>query len=434
VVTATYSSLNTGLTSANAGAIGDEFLMKDGAYDLPDIQALSKSGIKFKAEHEGMASIIGGAIDLKGSDIEFSGFDLQFANTREQVMYILGNNCKFLKNNTHFKNSLGTTSRQDWINVKGTGNIIQYNDVHGKTGRGNFVLIGTGSLLAPQNKILDNKLHDFKVTNYGSTTNGYEVARVGSSTAANKDFYAEIARNNIYDISSPETELITIKGSNNDVHDNVIGMDPSGAIKSVSASMCLRHGRLNKVNNNKFYGSGLRIYGRGHEVIGNTFKRNSLNQLRQIVVGNGRYAEEEQNMASGDANYTQVRDLKFQNNWIEMEDSTDLTIFYWNYGSESLKPFNNTVSGNTIFAKKGVLANAPNSADWNDNSISGNKLWCVVGGVAKYGNMPISGYTKSDPTTVTPTPTPEPTPLTIEERVKLLESDMTMVKQKLGLV
>jgi hypothetical protein len=418
------------VTAANAGSVGDKFLLSDGIHDYADLSAITKSGVTCEPEHPGKATIKGGGIDLKGSSIGFSGFDLAFKHTRDHVMYIWGSQCKVRLNKFHPTN-LATTTWQDWLCVRGNDNLIDLNDIYGKTGKGNHILVGEGSAQPLRNRITNNKIHNFHVTNYGTETNGYEFIRIGSSTAREKDFYTEISNNSFYDYNTPESELITIKGQRNLIQKNKFGVDGN-----VTASVCCRHGGFNTIKDNEFKGTGLRIYGKGHVVTGNNFKRNPLSQLRQIVIGNGRYAEESQNT---DATYTQVRDLLFENNTIEMEDSTSNIILCLGYGSYPLKPYNNKFVNNKISGSKGTLANTRDGASWNGNIVSGNQMWAT--GTAKYGDMPAIGYTKKDFSVVTPppvvtppTPIPEPEPIppqppateltleTLDERIKKLEA------------
>jgi hypothetical protein len=420
------------VTLANAGSVGDKFLLADGIHDYPDLSAITKSGVTCEPEHPGKATIKGGGIDLKGSSIGFSGFDLQFKHTRDHVMFIWGSQCKVRLNKFHPAN-LATTTWQDWVCVRGNDNLVDMNDIYGKTGKGNHILVGEGSSQPLRNRITNNKIHDFHVTNYGSETNGYEFIRIGSSTVRGKDFYTEISGNSFYDYDTPESELITVKSQRNILQKNKFGVEGN-----VTASVTLRHGGFNTVKDNEFKGTGLRIYGKGHTVTGNNFKRNPLSQLRQIVIGNGKYAEESQNT---DATYTQVRDLLFENNTIEMEDSTSNIILCLGYGNYPLKPSGNKFINNKIKASKGTLANTRDGATWNGNTVQNNILYPT--GTAKAGDMPTSGYIIKDWTQVEPAPSPEPQPpqpepeppaanLSIEERLTILEAEMKDIKNRVS--
>ena len=320
-------------------------------------------------------------------------------STEQSVVNVRGARSKITGNVCKFGNPI--PSRNDWFTFRANDFIFQGNDVSGKAGLGNMILVGTGSAMATGWKILDNQLHD----QTGGTGNGAEMIRFGSSELRGKDFNGEVAGNSIYNHNTSDTELITVKASSIDIHHNTF--------KNCKASTTFRHARTCKFRDNVVEDCGFRIYGKGHQVLGNKFKRNPNNQLRQIVVGNGVWAEEEQNT---DATYTQVRDLLFSNNVIEMADCYRKHNLMWGNGSGAFKPSNNIVKENRITATKGTLALTHDGASWNGNTISNNILWAT--GTAKYGDMPLSGYTKKDPSTTTPEPIPippKPPAMTTEE-------------------
>lgn len=384
----------------NAGAVGDRFILDDGVHDHSSDETISRSGIIFIAKNPGKAIIKGAPIHISGQSVVQEAFELQYSSTAQTVCTLSGANTKFLNNKIRFGNP--TSNRNDWFVFKADSILLQGNDIEGKIGQGNEILLLPSSGRTAKNcKIINNRLSKHT----GGSANGTEILRIGNSTIAAQEFNCEVAGNKFEYYNAYDSELITVKTSGNDIHDN--------EFLNCKTGPCFRHGRNNKFRNNKCIGSGLRIYGKGHEVTGNTFTRIPLSQLRQIVIGNGQYAEEEQNTSAG---YTQVRDLLFENNIIDLQDSTDDIGLCLGYGSYSLKPINNKIINNTILGSKGTLANTTNGASWSNNTVSGNKMWAT--GTAKYGDMPISGYVKEDPNIVIP----PPTPLTLEERIIRLES------------
>lgn len=396
MTTTTLTQLS--IPKINAGTTGDTFLLEDGIYDHVSREAITKSVI-VKAKNPGKAIIKGAPIDLKAINIEFSNFDLQYSISEDYIH--IEKPCKLLGNKIHFAN----TAKGKWIIVNDPDVTIAGNEIYNKTTMDTFITVNE-----PGVKIQNNYFHDL----IGSGT-PMEAIRLGASSLRAVDFHSDVSGNTFERIKA-DTELITVKSSNNNIHDNIF--------KDNVSSTTFRHGRNNKFVNNKLENTGLRIYGKGHTVTGNNFKRNPNNQLRQIVIGNGEFAEEEQNTT---ASYTQVRDLLFQNNYIDAQDSTDLIIFCWGYDSgRALKPVNNKVLNNTILGSKGILANTNDGASWANNEITGNVLWAT--GSAKYGDMPSAGYTKKDPNVVTPPPDPTPIPLTIEERVAALEKRVTALE------
>lgn len=415
---ATISMSQFSVPKLNAGATGDTFIVEDLIYDHPSAETITKSGITVQAKNKHKVQIKGAPIHYQGTDIIFRGFDLEYKTTSQTVVAVNGARTYLLENKIHHQSPI--TTRQDWFVVKGAGSKLEGNDVYGKVGLGNPILIGTGSAVVKDTKILNNHLHDMK----GGTGNGAEMIRVGSSEVSNVDFNCEIGGNLVENHDTSDTELFTIKTSNNDVHDNTF--------KNCKAAPTFRHGRNNKFRNNTLFGTGFRMYGEKHIVTGNHFIRNPLNQLRQIVIGNGEYKTEEEFQArpsGSSASYTQVRDLLFENNTIEMEDSTDQIILCLGYGSYSLKPQNNKIINNKIVAAKGTLANTRDGASWNGNTVSGNEMWAE--GSAKYGDMPTTGYIKKDWRVVEP-PKPEPAPVP-ELTLESLDARLTKVEQHLGL-
>jgi hypothetical protein len=378
----------------NTGATGDTFLLADGTYDHSSSETITKAGVIFTAKNPKKAIIKGAPINITGAGAVMAEFELQYSSTSSAVCSLKGAGLKFLNNKIRFGN--GTSSRQHWFSVGADSVLMQGNDIEGKVGDGCEIAITSKNC-----KIINNRLGKHS----GGSSSGSEVMMIGSSAVGKETFNTEVAGNTFEDYASEDSELITVKSSGNDIHDNTFSNNRTGP--------CFRHGRLNKFRNNKCMGTGIRIYGKGHEITGNTFTRIPLSQLRQIVIGNGQYAEEEQNTTAG---YTQVRDMLFENNTIDAQDSTDNIILCFGYGtSYTLKPANNKIINNKIIAKRGVLANSADGASWSNNTVQGNILWATE--QAKYGNMPLSGYEKKDPSL----PPPAPEALTLEQRVTRLE-------------
>ena len=352
-----YTNLSKAITDANAGN-ANLVEMEDGTYDISSRAALTHSSVIFKAKNTGKAILKGAPIDLKGTGMEFSGFDLQYSTSGDYIH--IERTCKLLNNKIHFANS----AKGKWIIVNDPDVSIIGNEIYNKTTMDTFITVNS-----PGAKIQNNYFHDL----IGSGT-PMEAIRLGASSLRAVDFHSDVSGNTFERISA-DTELITVKSSNNDLHDNTF--------RNCNSSPTFRHGRFNKFRNNKCLGSGLRIYGKGHEVSGNQFIRNPNSQLLQVVIGNGEYAEEEQNTTAG---YTQVRDLVFKNNYIIGEDSTTNILLCMGYGSHNLKPINNQFLDNIITGARGTLANTHDGASWTGNTLSNNIQW--VTGSALYGNMP----------------------------------------------
>lgn len=377
MTTTTVTSIPSLISKANAGIAGDVFLLADGTYINTSRTAVTKSGVVIKAANPLKAIIKGAPIDLSGSGITFEGFDLQYSTTEQTVIHIDGADTKFLRNKIHFANPIST--RQDWLNVRADNCLINNNEIFGKVGMGNPILVGSGSLIVKGTKIIGNHIHDQS----GGTGNGAETIRLGSSATAKAPFGTEIAGNRIENCSTSDDELITVKSSNNDIHDNTLINNDSG--------ITFRHGSYNKFRNNININSGFRMYGHNQEITGNQFLRNSHSQLKQVVVGAGDHVDDGV-LGVSNAIYSQVHDCLFQNNLFVGEDVDQYYLFCWGYSTSSYKPVNNTIRNNVFTASKGTLAHTKDGASWTGNVEQGNVLWPT--GSAVLGDMP---GTKQDP-------------------------------------
>ncbi len=379
MATATVNNIPSLLSTANSASTGDVIILTDGTYINTPRTSIKKSGVIVKALNQGKAIIKGSPIDLAANDIEFSGFDLQYSSTDQTVIKI-SSGCKLLRNKIHFTNSI--TTRQDWIVVSGNNCQIEDNEIFSKTGMGNFILVGGGSAIITGTKIRNNKIHDQS----GGSGNGAEAIRLGSSATAKAAFNSDISGNTLEKCSTTDDELITVKSSNNDIHDN--------HFINCNSGITFRHGSFNKYRNNININTGLRIYGHNQEVTGNQFLRDSNSQIKQVVVGNGDSADDGI-LGKSNAIYSQVHDCIIQNNYFIGEDVDPYYLLCWGYGTRSFRPINNKIINNIFTASKGTLAHTKDGASWSGNTVTGNTVW--VTGTAVIGDMPVSGYVKKDP-------------------------------------
>jgi poly(beta-D-mannuronate) lyase len=374
LTTTTITSISTLVPKANAGAAGDTFLLADGTYDHVSRESITKSVI-VKAANKGKAIIKGAPIDL--NSCTFDGFDLQYSTTEQTVVKMGAAGTRLLNNRIHFANRI--TSRQDWFVVKGNDCILDGNNISDKVGMGNIILIGSGSAKVTGTKIRNNSIHEHS----GGSGNGAETIRLGSSEVAKAAFNTEISFNWLENCSTSDDELITVKSSYNDLHDN--------RFINCNSGITFRHGSFNKYRNNKNINTGFRMYGHNQEITGNQFLRDSHSQLKQVVVGNADYTDDAP-LGESNARYSQVHDSLIQGNWFIGEDATTNYLFCWGYSSRQYKPINNKVIDNIFTASKGTLAHTKDGASWSKNTLSNNILWPT--GSANIGDM--SGI-KKDP-------------------------------------
>lgn len=115
-------------------------------------------------------------------------------------------------------------------------------------------------------------------------SNGYEIIQIGNSGLGAESFYTIIENNTIENVAraKDESEIITIKGSDVIVRDNLF--------RAVGGALVLRSGNRILVESNTFEGGGydgmggVRMTSRGHWVVGNT-----LSNLRRPPASNTYY-------------------------------------------------------------------------------------------------------------------------------------------------
>ena len=205
-----------------------------------------------------------------------------------------------------------------------------------------------------------------------------ESIRLGSSATAKAAFNTELSGNTIENCDTSDTELVTVKSSNNDIHDN--------RFINCNSGVTFKHGSFNKYRNNININTGLRVYGHNNEIINNQFLRDSHNQLRQCVIGNADHADDGVLGDIFNAFYSHVHDCIIKNNIIE---SLANIAFCLGNGSGSFKPTNNQIVDNIFIGSQGTLVNTSDGASWTANIVTGNILWLYRSYCWKHANIRI---------------------------------------------
>ncbi|WP_447929641.1 chondroitinase-B domain-containing protein [Sphingopyxis fribergensis] len=154
-----------------------------------------------------------------------------------------------------------------WVALYGTGNRVDHSHFEGKTNTG-----VTLAVIRRAGDPLDNR-HRIDHNYFGPRpplgSNGGETIRVGTSEESLSASNTVIERN-IFDRTSGEVEIVSIKSGGNIIRDNLI-LEAQGAI-------VLRHGNGNLVERNIFLGKGVadtggvRVINRDQIVRGNYFE------------------------------------------------------------------------------------------------------------------------------------------------------------------
>jgi hypothetical protein len=369
------TSLDSMFSLIATAAPGQWVELADGTYNNPTSRTISRSGVIVKAETVGGVTITGAPIEISGNNAWFHGFRLNNAASGD-TMYVSGDGAHIVRNTFRMTG----TGISEWLVVRADNVEVAYNDFGNKASQGTFVLHGTGSSHYTGLKMHHNYFHDHS----GSGTPA-EAYRIGSSQSAWLDFQAEVY-NNRFERINGETELVTNKGSGINIHDNTF--------IDCNSSVTFRHGNNNRVENNVFIHTGLRIYGHGHVVRGNQIIDDSNNQLRQsLQIGAGTDANDSGSPGqpgSSNSIHSQVRDTIIENNIIvNTRNIGSLVSVQLGFSSITAPypPIDNTIQNNIIYGTNtGILTGTDNNASWGSNTLSGNIVYGT--GSATRGNMP----------------------------------------------
>jgi poly(beta-D-mannuronate) lyase len=170
-----------------------------------------------------------------------------------------------------------------WVALYGTGNRVDHSHFEGKTNSG-----VTLAVIRRAGDPLDNR-HRIDHNYFGPRpplgSNGGETIRVGTSEESLSDSHTIIERN-IFDRTSGEVEIVSIKSGGNIIRENLV-LEAQGAI-------VLRHGNGNLVERNIFFGKGVpdtggvRVINRDQTVRDNYFEGLAGSSFKSaITVMNG---------------------------------------------------------------------------------------------------------------------------------------------------
>lgn len=133
-----------------------------------------------------------------------------------------------------------------WVALYGTGNRVDHSHFEGKTNSG-----VTLAVIRRAGDPLDNR-HRIDHNYFGPRpplgSNGGETIRIGTSEESLSDSHTIIERN-IFDRTSGEVEIVSIKSGGNIIRENLV-LEAQGAF-------VLRHGNGNLVERNIFFGKGV---------------------------------------------------------------------------------------------------------------------------------------------------------------------------------
>lgn len=337
--------------------------------------------VTFRSKYPGQARIFDEPIDLGTQFTIFSGFDMRYDNAN---MEINAPDCTVERNKFFFDPA---DTANHWLEVKHPRSTVQNNEFKNMTSGNNAIYVhnSVSSGVVPRDcRVLNNYIHDFSASATPMT--------IGFSGVAARDLSCEVAGNR-FERCNGDDEIMSIKSSNNYIHDNTI-VESQGSLTLRQCNTCI-------VDNNILIDCGIRMYGNGHTITRNQILRDSQATFRQsLVVGMGDLEDYPAPSDTGNANYGRTKNCVIEFNIIDAEDAAPDPIFVWGWPSgtvHDLPPQNNTVRYNEIYASAEQMVDlndTTHGASWSGNLAEKNILHAT--GTATYGDVTGFGYVDVD--------------------------------------
>jgi poly(beta-D-mannuronate) lyase len=163
-------------------------------------------------------------------------------------------------------NPSNESTRYFWVSLYGQNNRVDHNSFVGHNHSGVTVTVWRDTS-DPDYHLIDNNY--FADRPEGSTTNGYETIRIGTSDESLSDSFT-IVESNLFERTDGEIEIISNKSGNNIFRYNTF--------RESAGTLTLRHGDNNLVEGNFFLGEGkdrsggVRVIGENQTIVNNYFE------------------------------------------------------------------------------------------------------------------------------------------------------------------
>ncbi|WP_447763264.1 chondroitinase-B domain-containing protein [Sphingopyxis panaciterrae] len=228
-----------------------------------------------------------------------------------------------------------------WVALYGTGNRVDHSHFEGKTNTGVTVAV-----IRRAGDPLDNR-HRIDHNYFGPRpplgSNGGETIRIGTSEESLSDSHTIVERN-IFDRTSGEVEIVSVKSGGNIVRENLV--------LSSQGAFVLRHGNGNLVERNIFLGNhvpdsgGVRVINRDQIIRGNYFEGLAGKDFKSAIsVMNG--------VPNSVINrYHQVKGARIEGNSII--DSARITLAAGADAERSAPPIDSRFDHNLVAGTKGA--------------------------------------------------------------------------------
>ncbi len=357
---------------------GDEIVLANGTYDVPDGQTIAVQGkrgtadapITVRAESIGGVTLTGsrGFVFGDSSYLTVSGFKLRQRSTVD-----VPTTCHHVRiSRNDFQ--LADIEGMHWLMIRGDHSTVDRNHFHGKSTLGVFLGVeGPGSdAMARGVRISRNYFSDHTFAG----DNGGEPIRLGLSGRSLSDAGAVIEYN-LFERVDGDPEAISVKSSANTIRYNTIRDSLGGIV--------LRHGNRTRVDGNFILAgsNGIRIYGNDHLIVNNYVEQVGGSG---VVLGSGNVQDHKPEDSPESRRGNDAPDRVT----IALNTILSCGTAISGESQRTLPPRDCTIADNLLVGDEGKqLVSMPylQGISW-----SGNICW----GAAADGNIP-GGFSRKDP-------------------------------------
>ncbi|MEM8682812.1 MAG: polysaccharide lyase 6 family protein [Pseudomonadota bacterium] len=329
---------------------GDKVVLANGTWS--DVELLirgvgtAEAPIRLTAEEPGKVIISGqSSLGISGEYIVVSGLVFRDGYTPTSEVVSFRTSKEELANNSRVTNTVIDSfsnperhSSDTWIAIYGKNNRFDNNTLLNKGNRGVTLAVKMNTQASRENGHVIERNYFGPRQTLGS--NGGETLRIGTSHYS-REFSNSIVRQNYFDRTSGELEIISSKSCGNEIRDNVF-FESQG-------TLTMRHGHFTLVENNYFIGNrkpntgGIRIINENQTVRNNYLFGLTGHRFRgALVIMNG--------VPNGPINrYDPVIDSILDNNVVI--DSDHIQLCAGADAERSAPPTGTTMHNNVIMSK-----------------------------------------------------------------------------------
>ena len=329
---------------------GDKVILASGTWS--DVELVvrgvgtAEAPIRLTAEEPGKVIISGQSnLGISGEHIVVSGLVFKDGYTPTSEVISFRTSKDELANNSRVTNTVIDSfsnperhSSDTWVAMYGKDNRFDNNTLLNKGNRGVTLAVRMNTQASQENGHVIERNYFGPRQTLGS--NGGETLRIGTSHYS-REFSNSVVRENYFDRTSGELEIISSKSCGNEIRDNVF-FESQG-------TLTMRHGHYTLVENNYFLGNrkpntgGIRIINENQTVRNNYLFGLTGHRFRgALVIMNG--------VPNGPINrYDPVIDSVLDNNVVI--DSDHIQLCAGADAERSAPPTGTTMHGNIIMSK-----------------------------------------------------------------------------------